>query len=83
MTIQSSTQIGEVIRNAVVFNVNNWTDGMVNSDSLIQSLQDLFTVLEQRKVDYVLAGGIALLHYIDGRNTQDIGILMSLFLWHH
>lgn len=78
MTIQSSAQIGKVIRDAVVFNVKNWTDDMVNSDSLIQSVQDLFTLLEQRKVDYVLAGGIALLHYIDGRNTQDIDILMAL-----
>jgi len=69
MTIQSSAQIGNVIRNAVVFNVKNWPGspdgsrrgGMMNPDSLIQSVQDLFTVLEQRKIDYVLVGGIALL----------------------
>ena len=64
MTIQSSTQIGDVIRNAVVFNIKNWLGGMMNSDSLIQSVQDFFTVLEQRKIDYVLVGGIAILHYI-------------------
>ena len=58
MTIQSSTQIGNVIRNAVVFNVKNWLGDMMNSDSLLQSVQDLFAVLEQRKIDYVLVGGI-------------------------
>ena len=78
MTIQSSTQIGDVIRNAVVFNVKNWLGGMMNSDSLIQSVQDFFAVLEQRKIDYVLVGGIAILHYVEGRNTQDLDLLMAI-----
>ncbi len=78
MTIQSSVQIGSVIRNAVVFNVKNWLGGMMNSDSLIQSVQDFFAVLEQRKIDYVLVGGIAILHYVEGRNTQDLDLLMAL-----
>jgi hypothetical protein len=77
MTIQSSVQIGNVIRNAVAFNIKNWLGGSMNSDSLIQSVQDLFSVLEQRKIDYVLVGGIALLHYVEGRNTQDLDLLMS------
>lgn len=78
MTIQSSVQIGHVIRNAVVFNVKNWLGGMMNSDSLIQSVQDFFTILEQRKIDYVLVGGIAILHYVEGRNTQDLDLLMAV-----
>src|SRR5919108_1253155 len=78
MTIQSSNQIGDVIRNAVVFNIKNWLGGEMNSDSLIQSVQDFFTLLEQRKIDYVLVGGIAILHYIEGRNTQDLDILMAV-----
>ena len=78
MTIQSSLQIGTVIRNAVVFNVKNWLGGMMNSDSLIQSVQDFFTVLEQREIEYVLVGGIAILHYVEGRNTQDLDLLMAV-----
>ena len=78
MTIQSSAQIGNVIRNAVVFNVKNWVGGMMNSNSLIQSVQDFFAVLEQRKIDYVLVGGIAILHYVEGRNTQDLDLLMAM-----
>ena len=78
MTIQSSVQIGNVIRNAVVFNVKNWLGGTMNSDSLIQSVQDFFAVLEQRKIDYVLVGGIAILHYVEGRNTQDLDLLMTV-----
>lgn len=78
MPIQSSVQIGTVIRNAVVFNVKNWLGGMMNSDSLVQSVQDFFAVLEQRKIDYVLVGGIAILHYVEGRNTQDLALLMTV-----
>lgn len=78
MVIQSTDQIGRVIRNAVAFNVRNWLGGEMNSDSLIQSVQDFFAVLEQRKIDYVLVGGIAILHYVEGRNTQDLDLLMSV-----
>lgn len=78
MTIQSSIQIGDVIRNAVVFNVKNWSGDAMNSDSLIQSVQEFFAVLEQRKIDYVLVGGIAILHYVEGRNTQDLDLLMAV-----
>jgi len=78
MTIQSSAQIGIVIRNAIVFNTKNWQGDRMNSDSLIQSVQNLFTLLEERKIDYVLVGGIALLHYVEGRNTQDLDLLMAL-----
>jgi hypothetical protein len=78
VVIQSIDQIGHVIRNAVAFNVKNWLGGKMNSDSLIQSVQEFFTVLEQRKIDYVLVGGIALLHYVEGRNTEDLDLLMAV-----
>ncbi len=78
MTIQSSSQIGQVIRNAVAFNVKNWQGGTMNSDSLIQSVQDFFNVLENRKIDYVLVGGIAILYYVEGRNTQDLDLIMGV-----
>ena len=78
MAFQSSTRIGHIIRNAVVFNIKNWHDDMIHSDSLLQAVQDLFSILEQRKIDYVLVGGVALLHYVEGRNTQDLDLLMAL-----
>jgi hypothetical protein len=78
MSLQSSLQIGEIIRNAVAFNMKNWLGEPMNSDSLIQTVQDLFSLLEQRQVEYVLAGGVALLHYVEGRNTQDLDLLMGL-----
>lgn len=78
MTIQSSVEIGNVIRNAVVFNVKNWLGDAMNTDSLLESVEQLFALLEARKIEYVLVGGIALLHYVEGRNTEDIDIIMAL-----
>jgi hypothetical protein len=78
MAIQSSIQIGEIIQNAIEFNIKNWSGNMNPSDSLIQTVQDFFHVLEERKIGFVLVGGIALLHYVEGRNTQDLDLLMSL-----
>jgi len=78
MTIGSSIQIGDVIRNAVAFNAKNWPGGTMNSDSLVQSVQDFFDLLEERKIDYVLVGGIAILYYVEGRNTQDLDLLLAI-----
>ena len=50
----------------------------MNADSLLAQVEQLFNVLESRKVDYVLVGGIALLTYVEGRNTQDIDLIMTL-----
>jgi hypothetical protein len=78
MTIQSTRQIGQVIRNAVVFNVKNWRGEMMNSNSLLEAVERLFALLEDRSVDYVLVGGIALLHYVEGRNTEDLDLIVAL-----
>jgi hypothetical protein len=39
---------------------------------------ELFTLLEERQISYLLVGGIAMLRYVQGRNTEDIDLLMSL-----
>ena len=50
----------------------------MNADSLLAQVEQLFNLLDSRKVDYVLVGGIALLTYVEGRNTQDIDLIMTL-----
>lgn len=78
MKWDSSVQIGEIIRQAVAFNPRNWQSGSMDSDSLIQAVQDLFALLKQRQVRYVLVGGVALLYYVEGRNTQDLDLIMAI-----
>lgn len=80
MGLDSSSQvhIGEVIRNAVLFNPGNPQDRLMNSDSLIETVGQFFTLLSERKIDYVLVGEIALLQYVEGRNTEDIDLIMAV-----
>jgi hypothetical protein len=78
MTINSIHQIGSVLQNAVTFNFKNPTEVIMNADSLLTQVEQLFNLLDSRKVDYVLVGGIALLTYVEGRNTQDIDLIMAL-----
>jgi hypothetical protein len=43
-----------------------------------QDALDLFRLLAERKVDYLLVGGMAMLTYVKGRNTKDVDLLLSL-----
>jgi hypothetical protein len=69
--------IGEVVRNAVIFKPGNSQEPFVNSDLLIETVARFFSLLRERQIEYVLVGGIALLQYIEGRNTEDIDLIMA------
>src|SRR5580700_5713251 len=43
-----------------------------------QDALDLFRSLAERRVDYLLVGGMAMLTYVKGRNTKDVDLLLSL-----
>jgi hypothetical protein len=43
-----------------------------------QDALDLFRLLADRRVDYLLVGGMAMLTYVKGRNTKDVDLLLSL-----
>ena len=77
--------IGKVVRDALVFNFRNPRGGatsdsaFLNTDSaLLDTVSRLFALLEERRTDYLLVGGIALLQYVEGRNTDEIALIMAL-----
>ena len=79
---RNPVHIGHVLQNAAVFDFKNWrgdastlTPGM---ESLLQTVAELFNLLRARRVDYTLVGGIALLQYVEGRNTEDIDLIVAL-----
>jgi hypothetical protein len=78
VSVKPKLYIGKVIQNAVVFNFRNLGERTVDSDTLLQSVARLFTLLKKRKIDYLLVGGVAILQYIEGRNTEDIDLIMAL-----
>jgi hypothetical protein len=75
--VTNRVHIGNVIRNALVFNFRNSLGGAVIADNLLQTVSRLFALLDERQIEYLLVGGIALLQYIEGRNTQDIDLIIA------
>jgi len=69
--------IGGVIRNAMVLNFKNARDEAMNADSMLEQVDRLFALLDERGIEYVLVGGVALLQYVEGRNTEDIDLIMA------
>lgn len=85
----SLVRIAEIVRNAVLRGPDGWDNSSTPerserpnpSANLLPTDRDvveLFTLLRQRQIPYLLVGGIAMLRYIEGRNTEDIDLLMSL-----
>ena len=71
-------QIGAVIRNARAFDMQYWRGAPRLMDDILQIVAELFALLTQRKIKTVLVGGIALLQYIQGRNTEDIDLIVAV-----
>ena len=73
--ISPKVHIGEVVRNAVVFHPGK--EATVDPDSLIETVAHFFSYLDEHQIEYVLVGGIALLQYVEGRNSDDIDLIMA------
>ncbi len=69
--------IGEIIRNGILFDVKNWSTAMPEEDAFFQTIEILFDALADRKINYLLVGGVALLSYVEGRNTQGIDLILA------
>ena len=50
----------------------------MNTEALLQTVVRLLTLLHKRQIDYLLVGGIAMLQYVEGRNTEDIALIISV-----
>lgn len=70
--------IGQVVRNAVVFNPRQAHGAVLNADSLLATVDRLFALLRERQIEHVLVGGVAMLAYVDGRNTEDIDLIVAV-----
>ncbi len=71
-------RIGEIIFHGIMFDPKNGkVSGEMGMDELVASVSDLFASLERQSVDYLLVGGIAMLLYVQGRNTQDIDLIVN------
>jgi hypothetical protein len=69
--------ISEIVKNGIVFDMKNWGNDQSGIGGLSDNIDRLFTLLQEREINYLLVGGVALLSYVDGRNTQDIDLILS------
>ena len=78
MTSKNPVHIGEVVVHGVMFDPKN-EDALrtMDLDALYKSVPRLFELLDERGVSYLMVGGIAMLAYVEGRNTQDIDLIVS------
>lgn len=65
-----TTAISEILNNGITFDLKNWNKAMPDINHLQEQVEQLFTIFSERNINYLLVGGIALLSYIDGRNTK-------------
>lgn len=82
----SLRRVAQVLLEAWEVGAHQWTDtplqlreGKSAKPSLPvpQDAMDLFRLLADRHSDYLLVGGLAMLTYVQGRNTRDVDLLMS------
>ena len=64
--------IDEILQNAHDFNPRQ-----AMTVDLRPAIEALFRELEEKAIDHVLVGGVALLSYVEGRNTQDIDLIVK------
>lgn len=65
--------IEEIVRAGLAFNPRL----PMGVEDIRSSIVILFDDLERLGVDYVLVGGVALLSYVEGRNTQDVDLIVD------
>lgn len=66
--------IPKTLTNARAF---RWRDDIVIPANFNEQIESFLALLEENKVDYLLVGGIALLQYTEGRNTEDIDLILA------
>jgi hypothetical protein len=76
MSGSGPVNIAEVLRDARLGDLRNVREERAPYD-LFETTKRLFELLESRAVAYLLVGGIAMLQYVESRNTRDIDLIMS------
>ena len=72
-----NVDIAEVLRDARLGDLRMLAEEPRAYDVLHTATNALFDLLESRQIDYVLVGGMAMLQYVEGRNTRDIDLILS------
>lgn len=71
-------RIGDVLHDAWAFDPKLWRGGRMGvAEDFSPAVALLLELLAERRVEYALAGGMAMLKVLEGRNTRDLDLLMT------
>jgi hypothetical protein len=78
ISTSSTHTLAAVLCHAQVFNPRQWNTIVSQADfnQLLRTVDRLFEELDSSGAPYLLVGGIAMLTYVEGRNTEDIDLIM-------
>lgn len=77
LSTSSIDTIATVLYHAQVFNPRRSKQALPpDFNQLLKAVERLFEALDSSGGPYLLVGGIAMLTYVDGRNTEDIDLIM-------
>jgi hypothetical protein len=65
--------LAAILRDALILE----NDPSMNEELLLRQTQRLLDALDSEGIPHVLVGGLALLQYVDGRNTRDIDLILA------
>lgn len=65
---------GDIVRHGLVFNPKS----KMPIDDIRSAVEGLFDEFDRESIDYVLVGGVALLSFVEGRNTQDVDLIINV-----
>jgi len=83
----SLRRVAEVLSDAWEAGAHQWTESPLQlregpspkpAVPMPQDAMELFRLLGEQRLPYLLAGGLAMLTYVNGRNTKDVDLLMSV-----
>jgi hypothetical protein len=66
--------LATVLRDALVFA----TTLDMDEEALLSQARSFLSSLEEDGISHVLVGGLAMLQYVDGRNTRDIDLILAV-----
>jgi len=71
-------RIGDVLHDAWAFDPKLWRGGRMGvAEDFRPAVALLLELLAERRVEYAVAGGVAMLKYLEGRNTKDLDLVMT------
>jgi hypothetical protein len=75
--VPQTRSVGEILRDAEAGRLENVFAEEREPYDLVGSAERLFDLLDERGVDYVLVGGMAMLQYVDGRNSRHVDLIVT------